>query len=785
MNFIYVICLVSLVTCECFHSLFHSKSTNILFSRTISRSITRITIHHATQIEIKDLTLLDNLPITFIPLINEVLYSKSSTLTLLTLTNDIKQWMEALNQGYIPNIVSWPCKELHSKFQNMAYNINLPKLAQTHPSLIPTIIKSILELSIEHQKKINDILEKDIPNDNKIMDQEINEEVNWMDYLEENIENNEKQETQSINEKINDITNTLLRQYESKWTPALNGIDILDNTFGTKYSNNLINVNNNNNIPIDLFDETRGFGLFDGIWKHTGWIEIKELQERLSEMKEFREIIEKIGKRISITGNIQREMIPQIESKPPVPLGIARSSLIPNEMTSIKQSNELYNILNSEIILLLNNNLKKLFYLKYTEKTLLNYDITGWIEEYSINKPKNTYKYKEIQPIKNGGPIIICLDTSYSMKGTREILAKIVVLQACIIATKQLRKCYLINFSNNNNNNINNFEVSLNLNNKNNIIQLLDFLSHSFHGGTDVTTSLVYALNMISNKQNSKIKSKNELKNQFNIKNELKTQIESKIESKIDTKIDSKLNLNNNNEWNNADILLVTDGELQNPPVSSEILNNIRMNELINGLEIHSFLIGKNQSIPLDILCTKYDNINRIYDCLCHTKWDPLTYLQNNYFETQKLKEKQFFNSKTVLNAINPLNYHSKMIKNYKKKRLFHLFANLNNEIQTNINNNINLSIILNETNITIETIINEYNSMNENNENKSFDPFNLQLILNDLNKNLIEREMEIKLLLLAVLSNEHLLLFGPPGSFILCVLIKDNLFLYYFLYFV
>lgn len=43
-------------------------------------------------------------------------------------------------------------------------------------------------------------------------------------------------------------------------------------------------------------------------------------------------------------------------------------------------------------------------------------------------------------------------------------------------------------------------------------------------------------------------------------------------------------------EWASADILLVSDGELQNPPVKPEVMDVLRRQEVDRGLEVSMWL---------------------------------------------------------------------------------------------------------------------------------------------------------------------------------------------------
>ncbi len=53
----------------------------------------------------------------------------------------------------------------------------------------------------------------------------------------------------------------------------------------------------------------------------------------------------------------------------------------------------------------------------------------------------------EIRPAAELGPIILCLDTSGSMRGARETVAKALALECLRGANRQRRPCYLYAFS--------------------------------------------------------------------------------------------------------------------------------------------------------------------------------------------------------------------------------------------------------------------------------------------------------------------------------------------------
>ena len=62
------------------------------------------------------------------------------------------------------------------------------------------------------------------------------------------------------------------------------------------------------------------------------------------------------------------------------------------------------------------------------------------------DEPARMTGRKEVRPAAELGPIIVCLDTSGSMMGAREVVAKAVVLECMRGAHTQDRKCFVYAF---------------------------------------------------------------------------------------------------------------------------------------------------------------------------------------------------------------------------------------------------------------------------------------------------------------------------------------------------
>ena len=157
-----------------------------------------------------------------------------------------------------------------------------------------------------------------------------------------------------------------------------------------------------------------------------------------------------------------------------------------------------------------------LHFARRVERTLLSYERVGWSEE-----PAITIEGFETRPAAECGPIIVCLDTSGSMMGARETVAKAMVLECMRQSRSQQRACYLYSFSGPGD--CQELELKLNATG---LQGLLEFLSGSFHGGTDVDEPFNRALVRLSEA-----------------------------------------------EWQNSDILLVTDGEIA--PPNEELIANL------------------------------------------------------------------------------------------------------------------------------------------------------------------------------------------------------------------
>ena len=122
------------------------------------------------------------------------------------------------------------------------------------------------------------------------------------------------------------------------------------------------------------------------------------------------------------------------------------------------------------------------FYTKYAEKGLQQ------IAPLRQRQPKKT-KLHRPKPRPKKGPIIVAVDTSGSMRGKPEEMAKSLLVRLVRIARKEFRSCYLITFS---------VRIkTIDLGRHANILKMKEFLDTRFTGGNGEEQLIIEALRLL------------------------------------------------------------------------------------------------------------------------------------------------------------------------------------------------------------------------------------------------------------------------------------------------
>ena len=163
------------------------------------------------------------------------------------------------------------------------------------------------------------------------------------------------------------------------------------------------------------------------------------------------------------------------------------------EISGLRLSDSLLDALPSELALYNNPATHQIFKMKYAQKQLLSYSYTRNIEYKKSHE--ETEEIEVGETIEHKGPMIICVDTSGSMQGTPERVAKTVAFALAQKSLEEERGCYLISFSTG----IETMDLS-SFNSTDGITNLVRFLRMSFNGGTDANPALEYSVKLLKEK---------------------------------------------------------------------------------------------------------------------------------------------------------------------------------------------------------------------------------------------------------------------------------------------
>jgi uncharacterized protein with von Willebrand factor type A (vWA) domain len=238
----------------------------------------------------------------------------------------------------------------------------------------------------------------------------------------------------------------------------------------------------------------RGRDLSIAILRHTGWTEVVRLRALVEQLASLREVIETLG-RLQEGTDGEEESIAEAVFEP-----VLRSTLeqrevrapdVPAETTGVRRSDDIARMLPAEAALLAHPKLRLLWHARRAERALLTYELEGHdIHHVRVEREERVGRdrtRRRPRPVR--GPILTLIDTSGSMHGLPETVAKALVLEAMRTALREERRCFLVSFSGPQQ--VDTHELSLT---DDGLAGLLGFLGMSFHGGTDLHAPLLAAL---------------------------------------------------------------------------------------------------------------------------------------------------------------------------------------------------------------------------------------------------------------------------------------------------
>lgn len=229
------------------------------------------------------------------------------------------------------------------------------------------------------------------------------------------------------------------------------------------------------------------------------WQQLLAIRRTLEDLQPLRELIASLGRVepddttddmvpvLRAIAQTENQWVPQTTS---VELPGA-----PIDLKGIQRSADLARLAAGDAGLLTRPRFKRLFYARFAERALTTYDYEDiWRERVPQPHPQPVTRESLMMERRlTMGPLIVCVDTSGSMQGGPEAVAKAVVLEALRVAHKQGRACYVYAFGAAGE--VTERELRLD---DAGIETLLDFVGQSFHGGTDVAEPITRAINKLS-----------------------------------------------------------------------------------------------------------------------------------------------------------------------------------------------------------------------------------------------------------------------------------------------
>jgi uncharacterized protein with von Willebrand factor type A (vWA) domain len=299
----------------------------------------------------------------------------------------------------------------------------------------------------------------------------------------------------------------------------------------------------------DLPKDTR-WDLLRGMLASGGWQDVVRIRRLLDRLPELARIVRGLG-RAQAAEDIDpssRSNLPLMEQTSAVHdrTRTVRIPELPGETRGIRRSDRVARMLPAEAILLGHPRLRLVWHARRAERTLLCYEDDDRLQEVVHEQVSVWRSSPQPRPDRRleMGPIIACVDTSGSMQGGAEAVAKATVLMAVRTAHAQKRACHVFAFSGPEE--IVELKLSVDIEG---IGALATFLGQTFRGGTDICGPLARSLDMLE---------------------------------------DAELKL--------ADLLIVSDGEFGATHELAERLDRCKSEQ---GLRVQGILIGDRETVGL------------------------------------------------------------------------------------------------------------------------------------------------------------------------------------------
>ena len=298
---------------------------------------------------------------------------------------------------------------------------------------------------------------------------------------------------------------------------------------------------------INPFSDYLGWDMSRDLWQSTSFDALQQYDELLKDEESLRRLADLLGQLREAEIEIEEETF----EKTIVRQEWIVDPLLKTEIVGVEESNNLSHLISSEAALLSDPATETAFLKKFADERLitLRYEDKRLVRsEDQVTEVHQRVKQRE------KGPFIVCVDTSQSMMGRPEEIAKVLTLGILKMAINSNRRAYLISFSTGVQT-IDLYDIA------NSIDELAAFLRMSFYGGTDATLALYEALRQLKG-----------------------------------------------NDYQDADVLMISDFVMYK--IDQDILNEVRFFQQNKGTEFHSLALSTEANAEI---LGRFDT-NWVYD---------------------------------------------------------------------------------------------------------------------------------------------------------------------------
>lgn len=450
----------------------------------------------------------------------------------------VRAWWDALLRGEDPPATRWPPQAIAAPARQALAQLGIPRYCKDRPDLVAELMRSVLESFVRGAEA----LQRDVA-----------EQLRRLEDLERQ-RTDAVEAAAAIREKRPARPRTLTREVRDRLRAeaersALAAVRSADTGLVSAWMERVRAWSDITAVFDDLGSLLgRGYDLSRAVLKHAGWADLVRLKQLLERLPQLREIVQSLGRLQAGKGEpcvAERVFLPvsRLEEE----RRVVDTPLVPMETRGVERSGEVARMLPAEAVLLGHPKLRMLWHARRAERSLVTYRVEGTEDVVELVERTGTEVREERRPRPERGPIVVVLDTSGSMHGLPETVAKALVLEAVRTAHAEKRRCHLYSYSGPENV----LEHELDLSGAG-IARLLEFLGYTFGGGNDETGVMARVVNRLKE-----------------------------------------------NEWNRADVIFVSDGEWPAPAGMVAKVGEAKA----AGTRFHGIQIGNRDRTGLHEVC--------------------------------------------------------------------------------------------------------------------------------------------------------------------------------------